>query len=100
MDIKFVELKNGKNFIAIVDEKKEDSVVFNKAIELIPTGQGLQPLPWPMGIIALPDLNKNRRLEINNDDIMFIITPPEDITKNVREKIFGGIVEPSKELIL
>lgn len=93
MDVKLVKLVNGDEFIAEEAQSINIKIAeFKNPIVLQPTQQGIHMIPYPF-------FRKNPELTLKEEHILFRVSIADEIV-NEYKKQFGGIIEPSKSLIL
>jgi len=109
VDVKLVKLVSGEEFIAedcsdstissqefnkvkISSEDKTRYNYFKNPITLQPTKDGLHMIPYPI-------FRKDPELIIKECHVLFKIDIPSEISNEYKRQ-FGGIIEPSKSLVL
>jgi len=94
MNVRYVKLSHGEDFIAEVEETDEGYVMTNPS--------SLAPHPDQQGqfiLVPWAPYSMDRQFEFDKDQVLFIKNAQEDIT-NAFAQTFGGIVTPNKKLIL
>ena len=92
-EIKIVRMFTGEDVLCKVTIGT-DKILIEDAVVIVPTSQdSVQFVPYS------PFTQKDSKLEIAHDKVMFISVPQNEFT-NQHKQMFGGIVAPDQKIIV